>query len=390
MVKAVDNAKRWVALPLAVLVMTSLSGCAAKTDSTVIAETIEAESSDAPVPDLAEVEDTEEEQGVEEFSSAPRDQVRYFSDVVNTGLDNGYSGSASIGIKDPHYGWDLGRFAVSGYSATTKADGSDVFLTNAGDTILLSFTLDQDIENLNGVEGLVISEDKNGYDEHFQTQKTNFGHGALLVKHSDYRNVDAEPTIYTDYLTGKIKGADTEIQLLEEGDYEVVLNYEIASPSRIPFKKTYSNYRMSFNFGVRNGNAMVFPFDVETGSELPGDSITENGFYLDLAMSRYLNITITKKVLPDRADQLSDDARFNRPVKDGEEFTDEGLYEITVENQYTNAVTSKKIAVGTNRVLNAHVRTGLPIREINKHVEQGAYLTDDGFIFPASIQSEEE
>jgi hypothetical protein len=221
--------------------------------------------------------------------------------VINTGLDNGYSGNDSIGMEDPHYGWELGRFVVGGFSSTVKADGMDVFLKNVGDTVRLSFKLDQDIENLNGVDGLAISEDRNGYDQRFQTEKTNFGHGALLVKYTDYRNLDGQPTIYTDYLTGKLQGADTEIQLLEEGDYEVALDYEVASPGLVPFTKTYNNYRLGFRFAVRNGNAMVFPFDVVTGSELPGDSITEAGFRLDLAMSRYLNVGVTKEVLSDRS-----------------------------------------------------------------------------------------
>lgn len=177
-------------------------------------------------------------------------------------MDNGYSGNKPIGLKDPHYGWELGRFVISGYSSTVKADGTDVFLKNIGDTVSLSFTLDQDIEKLNDDEGLVISEDRNCFDQHFQTEKTNFGHGTLLIKSTDYRNLDSQPTIYTDYLNGKLQGANTEIQLCEEGDYEVSLLYEVESPGLVPFTKSHNNYRMSLRFSVRNRNAMVFPFDV--------------------------------------------------------------------------------------------------------------------------------
>lgn len=49
--------------------------------------------------------------------------------VTNTGKDNGYSGSNPLDIKDPHYGWKIGEFFVSGYTRQTKDDvGNPVFL----------------------------------------------------------------------------------------------------------------------------------------------------------------------------------------------------------------------------------------------------------------------
>ena len=382
MAKTRRNPAAWVACSFVALLAIVLTACSGESKPSVAAEP-SPPASTTTVPGSAGEEDSGNPSGT------PRERVMYFSEVTNTGLDNGYSGNNPIGIDDPHYGWELGRFAVSGYSSTVRSDGTDVFLKNVGDTVRLSFTLDQDVARLNGVDGLAIAEDRDGYDQSFQTEKTNFAHGALLVKYTDYRNLDGRPTIYTDYLTGTLQGADTEIQLCEEGDYEVALDYEVESPGLVPFTRTYNNYRISFRFSVRNGNAMVFPFDVATGSELPGDSITEAGFRLDLAMSRYLNIGITKQVLPEGADRLASDARFNRPAKDGEAFTDEGLYTITVANQYTKAATSKRICVGTNRVLNAHVRTGLSVKEINDLVAQGAYITSDGFIvLPSAAPSE--
>lgn len=373
MAEARHNAVAWVTsslcLPLALL----LVACGGDTTTSATAEAV-------PPSSATPSSSSSEEPGAEKPSSVPRETVTYFSEVTNTGLDNGYSGSGPIGIDDPHYGWRLGRFVVSGYTSKVKAEGTDVFLKNVGDTVRLSFTLDQDIANLNGVEGLAIANDSNGYDQHFQTEKTDFGHGALVVKHTDYRNLDGPPAIYTNYLDGKLQGADTEVELCEEGDYEVALDYELESPGVVPFTTAYSNYRVSFSFKVRNGNAMVFPFDVTTGSELPGGSITEDGFRLDLAMSRYLNIEITKEVLLEGAEQLTEDVRFNRPAKDGEVFTDEARYSITVANQYTNRTTEKQICVGTNSVLNAHCRTGLPVSEINALVADGAYVTFDGFI----------
>ena len=70
---------------------------------------------------------------------------------------------------------------------------------------------------------------------------------------------------------------------------------------------------------------MVYPFDVLTGEELTNSSITENGFRLDLARSRYLAINVKKQQLKAGADGLTEDVRFNRPAKDGDEYTEEGV-----------------------------------------------------------------
>ena len=70
---------------------------------------------------------------------------------------------------------------------------------------------------------------------------------------------------------------------------------------------------------------MVYPFDVATGSELTNSSMTENGFRLDLAKSRYLKVNIKREVLKDSPDGLVEDTRFNGPAKDGAEYTDEGI-----------------------------------------------------------------
>lgn len=109
---------------------------------------------------------------------------------------------------------------------------------------------------------------------------------------------------------------------------------------------------------------MVFPFDVLTGQELTNSVFTENGFYIDLANSRYLNIDIKRVILTEGVDGLVEDTRYNRPAADGEKFTEEGIYTITATNQYTNVKTEKKIYVGNNSLLKAHVVTGLSIEEI--------------------------
>ena len=172
-------------------------------------------------------------------------------------------------------------------------------------------------------------------------------------------------------------GADTRVQLFEEGDYEVALDYEVTEKELIP--KTH-HYRIFFKFSVRNANGMVFPFDISTGAELTNGSVTENGFKLDLAKSRYLDLNIKQEVWTEGADGLTTDIRLNEPAKDGDCYTDEGIYTITVKNKYTGAETTKKIYVGTNRILAAYANSGYSIAEIQRMVEQGATIYEDGSI----------
>lgn len=302
---------------------------------------------------------------------------------------NGYFGEKLINKGDMHYGWDLGNFFVSGYTdEIADTDGTMVFLKNVGDKVTLWFKLKQNIDGLNGKENLFITADTEGYDQHLETPKMNFGRGALIIRYTDHNNIKAEPAIYTNYLEANaIIGADTKVQLFEEGDYEVALNYEITSDELID---KIGHYRIFFKFSVRNGNCMVYPFDVATGSELTNSSMTEKGFRLDLAKSRYLKINLKRERLTDSAEGLVEDIRFNGPARDGEEYTDEGIYTITVSNKYTNQFTVKKIYVGTNNILRAYMTTGLSIPEINNLVAEGATISDDGVIRLASVDLTDE
>ena len=302
---------------------------------------------------------------------------------------DGYFGEEQIDKNDIHYGWNLGNFFVSGYTdGVTGADGNKVFLKNVGDKVTLWFKLNQNINGLNGKENLSITADTEGYDQYFETPKMDFGRGVLIIRYTDHNNVKAEPTIYTNYLEANASvGADTKVQLFEEGDYEVALDYEVTSDELID---KVGHYRIFFKFSVRNGNCMVYPFDVKTGSELTNSAMTENGFRLDLAKSRYLKINLKRETLKDSADGLVEDTRFNGPAKDGAEYTDEGIYTITVSNEYTGQFTTKKIYVGTNNVLRAYMTTGLSISEINNLVKDGATISDDGTIQLATVKSAEE
>ena len=226
---------------------------------------------------------------------------------------------------------------MSGYTRDTEDnDDTPVFLKNVGDQITLWFNLKQDIDQLNGSDSLEIAADKDGYDQQFQTKKTNTGRGMLLIRYTDEQGVKQEPEIYTNYLAANVStSANTVVKLFEEGDYEIHLDYRIKSTPRkikdIEVVPEYSDYQISFKFKVRNGNCMVFPFDLVTGAELSNSSITENGFRLDMAKSRYLNIDVQKSVVTQSADGYIEDVRFNRPAKDGDEYEDEGIYVFDVK-----------------------------------------------------------
>ena len=299
----------------------------------------------------------------DEIGETDFNQIYSLGSKVRTKNFDGYSGEETIDEDDIHYGWDLGNFFVSGYTDEVKDnDGNVVFLKNVGDKVILWFKLKQNIDSLNNDKNLSITADTEGYDRYFETPKMNFGRGVLIICYTDYNNTKAEPIIYTDYLEANASvDADTKVRLFEEGDYEIALDYQVTSDKLID---KVAHYRIFFKFSVRNGNCMVYPFDVKTGDELTNSSFSDNGFRLDLAKSRYLKINLKREILKEGADGLIEDTRFNGPAKDGAEYTDEGIYTITVSNEYTGQITTKKICVGTNDTLRAYMA-----KESNNSVE---------------------
>lgn len=313
--------------------------------------------------------------------------VCYLGTAVETGTDNGYSESKAIGEDSPHFGWDLGRFYVSGFTSKQKtADGSFTFLKKSGDKLALKFRLDQDIDTLNGSDRLTIADDANGFDEAMGIPRSEngFGRGAVIIRQTDYQNARSEPTVYRDYLAGVKQDANTEVQLFEEGDYEVKFNYEIKNDARKPLGLVsilpeYSNYCVSFTFKVRNGNTMVFPFDSKTGGELINESSTPNGFTIDMAKSRYLDVNVEREVLAgDGASLVVTDTRENGPARDGEKYEEPGIYTITASNPTTGETISKVIYVGEDPVLKAYVVNDASLTEIREKISQGAKVGDDG------------
>lgn len=316
------------------------------------------------------------------------DNKYYYDKVVNTGLDNGYSESNSIKEGDPHFGWKLGRFVVSGFTSRTS-DDAPVFLKNSGDKVELNFQLNQSIDSLNGDDSVKISRDRNGYDEFFGIPKTDFGRGVLITRHTDYQNASAKPTISTEYLSSIEVGAITHIDMYEEGDYEVALDYEIESPGLLPFRPAYNNYRIFFKFKVRNSNTMMFLFDTATNNELFNGSVTSSGFRIDMAGSHYLDVSVKREVLNSTGDGLTEDVRFNKTATDGAVFEDEGIYTVTVKNPNTGEeATTKRIYVGTNDAMKASVANNMTLAEAQERIAEGAAVADDGSFRSASKKTD--
>ena len=299
-------------------------------------------------------------------------------ELVRVADSENYSGSQTIDVNDPHSGWNLGQFSISGHTSDRMHETEgQIILKNVDDKVTLWFRLNENINCLHGNKDLFVSADTDGYDVSFKQGPMNFEKGALFIKHTD-RNKQTKITTYTNFLEANASvNADTKVYLFEEGDYEVALDYKITHDQLID-KHYY--YRISFKFAVRNSNCIVFPIDLETGSELTNSSITENGFRLDLANSKYLDINLKREILVDSADGVIEDTRFNGAARDGSEYTEEGIYTITVNNRYTKETTVKKIYVGKNNILKAYLTTGLSIPELNSLVAGGATISDAGVI----------
>ena len=325
------------------------------------------------------------------MAAVAEDQVYYLGSTVNAGTDDGYSKDGALTEKDPHYGWSLGRFYVSGFTNIQREGNKVTFLKTAGDDIKLKFRLDQEIDQLNGDKALTINDDSNGYDQRFGITKTDtgFGRGTLIIRQTDYQNNESAPQVFVNYLDGVQKDAETDVSSFAEGDYEVVLDYEIKKDARktpgigpipsISILPEYGNYTIRFSFSVRNGNTMVFLLDSETGSELTNSSVTENGFTVDFAKSRYLDIFVKRSVLSDSGQELVD-IRSNEPASDGKSYTDPGIYTITAVNPSTSQTTEKVIYVGNDPLLKCYAITGYSLEQIQDMLDQGATVDENGSI----------
>lgn len=271
--------------------------------------------------------------------------------AVNAGKDTGFSQKNPIKKGDPHFGWGLGHFMMSGYTERTDNGELPVFIKKPGDALILSFVLDQNIDALNGDNALTIADDTNGYDEQYQSQ-SNFKRGALFVQHINAATHENNVETYTNFLEssdGKV--ADTKIRINEEGRYTVALDYEIKKVSKIMGvpKSDYYDYRICFSFEVKNGSSMVYLFDIESGSQLLDYAKTNTGFRIGFANNTTLRVNYTYYAL--NQSETSFDVRYQNISMDDESFEKPGWYVITSLNKETGEKVTKNIFVGDEDLL---------------------------------------
>ena len=278
------------------------------------------------------------------FLSVFSDEQKFYDGSNVQITDNEFGKPESIRAKDRHAGWKLGDFVVSDYSDwVTDKSGEDVFLKKKGDKITITFNLQQDIKKLNGNKNYQILDIKRGDMIQPVLDDGVNGLGTLFVEKEDYNGKKSSVKKYANYLKAISLNANTKVLALEEGDYHFVLVYAIDDTSLFSdFFNKHQYYRLDYRFKVRNGNAMAFIKDAETGKELNNNSTTK-GFIIDTAQSYYLNIQVVKK-------DKNDEIRKNIPYKNGEVISEEGDYVISVTTDYSNEPTQKQIHVIGNGI----------------------------------------
>lgn len=337
--------------------------------------------------------------GIEEEQEADPEQPKGTVSLgsVTKADGPGYVADKGIETNDPHYGWDLGAFSITGFSGQTEEDGTPVFIKNDGDQIKLSFRLEQDIDKLNGKDSLKVEADREGSDTYFDIYETDFGRGALIIRKTDSAEAAASPAVYSGFLEANARlDTDVEIQAFEEGDYEVALDYLVKEEKNggffffRPAESKDHYYSIFFRFSVRNGNCEIFPIESDTGRALTDRCLTETGFRLDLSRSRFLDVSVKRVVLSKGEDGWTSDIMFDRAATEGEDYSEEGFYTITAKNSYTGQETSIRIYVGTDPLLKAHVVTGRPLSDIEELVASGATIKEDGTMDLSGIEVRKE
>lgn len=318
-----------------------------------------------------------------------------FGTVYRVDDQDGFENPILIKSDDPHNDWFVGKFYVSGYTDYRMDGDVPVFLKVPGDRAALWFNLEQELDKCNGRTDVKVIDISSGSDIYFGTPTIdNFGRGTLIVRKTNKHN-QKEREIYTNYLEASaIVGANTRVDLFEEGDYEVALDYQLHYDKPFVFGTTTTKtftYRIFFRFKVRNGDISAFLRDVDTNQFITNANIAEHGFYIDVANSQYLNISIKRDVLSDSADGIVSDNKFTGVATDGRKYTDEGIYTVNIENPATGDKTQKTVYVGNTDIMKVHMTTGLTIAEINEKLATGSYIDEEGQIIdPEPVVGKEE
>ena len=314
--------------------------------------------------------------------------------TVSVPYNGGYSGDSAIYPDDPHYGWDMGQFYAKGY--TDRLDGN-VFIKNPEDKLSLWFDMEQwNIDRLAGDSDLSVEDVRSASDYNFGLSFQNFGRGALIIRSTDPDLRQSEPVVMSDFLSSlAAPGSSTKVQLFDEGDYEVALDYRILKDGF--FSDKHYDYRIFFTFSVRNSGCELNP--VELLSELPLTSDrSEKGFRIDSTSSRYLNVTVKRTEYVREGDTYTKSTAFDRAYLPGEEYRDPGLYAVTAYNPVTDpgcfSPVSRTVYVGDDRIVIAYLNkanAGLTLNDIAAKVKDGATIDENGFITePVKVEEPED
>ena len=310
----------------------------------------------------------------------------WFYDVFRVNDQDGFDNPQKVEGEDPHSGWKIGKFCISDYTEVKdKKDNSPVvFVKTPKNRVSLWFKLNYDLDKCYNKPEIKVDYTQSGSDTDFDTGVIkNVGKGMLIVEKRDVKN-HPEKQIYTNFLDASATaGANTRIDLFEEGDYRVTLDYQLHYDKDFVFGTTTSktlSYKVPFEFRVRNGDISLFLRDLESGQFISNAEIAERGFKVDLANSKYLSISVKREILNDSLDGLVPDTTLTETAKDGDSYTLEGIYTVTAKNPTTGESVEKKIYVGDRDIMKAHMTEKIPLSEIKERLELGAYIDDLGHI----------
>ena len=307
-------------------------------------------------------------------------------ETVYAGDHSSYSQSSEITYRDPHYGWNLGTFSLSGYTETL---GDELLIKEPGEKVSLWFSLSQaDLNKLHGDRDLSIKADTNGSDRQFGISGKDFGRGALIIRRTDAGGLAEEPQIISDFLASiDTPFTDTLVTVFEEGDYEAALDYRINEDGFF-FDDQY-DYRTSFKFSVRNRGCSVDLLDCLTGDNLNEAVSAENGFKLDSPSSRYLRMKVSLSQWTEKENGYTETHIFDRAPEENELFKEEGIYTVTAVNPTLDPAGGnpyiKKIYVGSDDVIRAYVsgkNEDMTVNMIADIIKKGGTVDEDGTVIP--------
>lgn len=304
-------------------------------------------------------------------------------------VDKNFTNPEPMDEDDPHTGWEMGYFTVSGYDSYTESDGTPVFLTDDSGFAVLNFTLLQDIDCLAGDSDLSVADAGQSSDEQSGISRQNFGRGTLIVQYSDGDGNVLEPEVNADFLEAAAQNETEQVLTCQEGDYTITLDYRLVDQSAyfgiFYFGPSYTDYQIRFHFSVRSGLCDVNLEDLGTGETLEDRASTSTGFFLCADTSSYLQIQYTRQRLIGSPDGWTLEEVGSGTARRQQEFTEEGIYTLTMQNVYTGETRYKTIYVGTDEASSEFTASGSTVENFRKETDNSDAFTEKGAAAMAAV-----